>query len=62
MCKEQDYKMAIDFMQAVPQSMDRGKKYNWTCPLCGGMVTGSRSEYNRHLHAKCLGCGFAIMQ
>ncbi len=41
---------------------NRGKKIEYTCPLCGGTVSCSRSEYNGHVHAKCHDCGFAVIQ
>ena len=41
---------------------NRGKSFSFVCPLCGGIVNGIRSKYNGHVHAKCTGCGFGMME
>lgn len=41
---------------------NRGKSFSFECPLCGVTVNGSRSEYNGHVHAKCTGCGFGMIE
>lgn len=50
------------FVQLIQQDMERGKRYEWECPLCGGIVSGVRAEYNGHLHAGCDRCGVRIME
>jgi len=42
--------------------VDRGKAYNFECPVCGGNAMGIKAETNGHLHAICEGCGIKIMQ
>ena len=51
----------IDLFKAMPHNMTHGVQYTWPCG-CGGTVTGSRSAYNGHLHARCKTCDTAIME
>ena len=41
---------------------NRGKPFSFKCPLCGGIVSGMRSKYNGHVHAKCTDCGFGMIE
>lgn len=50
------------FLKAVPKDMELGKRYEWECPVCGGVVEGTQNKGNNHLHASCESCGMAISQ
>lgn len=41
---------------------NRGKKIEYTCPVCGGTVSCSRSESDGHVYAKCRDCGFTVIE
>ena len=43
-------------------AVERGKAYEFTCPICGGKAVGARAEINGHIHASCESCGIRIMQ
>lgn len=42
--------------------VEKGKPYEFTCPICGGAAIGARAELNGHIHAACEGCGIRIIQ
>ncbi len=58
----------VVFLKAISNNItadkpeNRGKVIEYTCPLCGGTVRCSRSEYHGHVHARCRGCGFGVME
>jgi len=51
----------LRFLQAVPE-MERGTIATWKCPLCNGVVAGTKSKLNGHIHVSCNSCGTRIMQ
>lgn len=56
------------FLKAVRKNIPEnkpenyGKVVNFTCPICGKTAACVRSEYNGHIHAKCEGCGSAVIE
>ena len=51
------------FVQAASEAcIERGKTYIFTCPVCGGEATASRSTYRGHISAECDKCGENVMQ
>ena len=59
---EIDFAPMVDFVRAIPRDMEPGKKYTWTCPLCGGTVTGSKSAYNGHRYISCADCKTVVRE
>ena len=51
----------VSFMVAASDAAkDRGKVYEFTCPLCGRTAKSARAKSNGHLHAVCE-CGIQFM-
>ena len=51
----------MSFMVAASDAVkDRGKVYEFTCPLCGRTAKAARAKSNGHLHAVCE-CGIQFM-
>lgn len=50
------------FLKAIPKDMESGKVYQWECPVCKGIVKGTRDKSNNHLNAQCESCGLAVRQ
>lgn len=51
----------VSFMVAASDAVkDRGKVYEFTCPLCGRTAKAARAKSNGHLHAVCK-CGIQFM-
>lgn len=46
----------------IEQDVKKGETTTFECPICGGEVTASRSEYNGHIHANCSKCGINLME
>lgn len=40
----------------------RGKTFEWKCPICGGKAVGGKARSNGHIHAKCNDCNMEVMQ
>lgn len=44
----------LKFLQVANDTCkEKGKIYEFECPLCHGMAEGTKSNYNGHLWAKC---------
>lgn len=41
---------------------ERGKQYEFECPLCKGVAQGFKNTYNGHLWAKCKKCDMNIIE
>lgn len=41
---------------------EKGKHYEFTCPICGCKAIAIKNTYNGHLRAKCEGCNMLIIQ
>lgn len=41
---------------------EKGKSYEFECPLCKGRAEGIKNNYNGHLWAKCEKCNMTIME
>ncbi len=55
----------FEFAKAVGASMkgvERGIVVSFECPVCQSTAQAVKSEYNGHVHAKCKGCGFELME
>ena len=55
----------FEFAKAVGTSMkgvERGIVVSFECPVCQSTAQSVKSEYNGHVHAKCKGCGFELME
>ena len=59
--KPMDIEDMVSFMVAASDAVkDRGKVYEFTCPLCGRTAKASKAKSNGHLYAVCK-CGIQIM-
>lgn len=47
---------------ASEQCKEKGKQYEFICPLCGGNAEGIKSSYNGHLWANCNSCGMNVIE
>lgn len=41
---------------------EKGKHYEFECPLCKSKAVAIKNTYNGHLWAKCNGCEVSVMQ
>lgn len=41
---------------------ERGKMYEFECPICKSKATAIKSSYNGHLWAKCENCDMNVSQ
>lgn len=41
---------------------EKGKGYDFKCPLCGGNAKAIRNTYNGHLWSRCGKCEMVVMQ
>lgn len=55
-----------DFFKFVKEASnackEKGKQYEFTCPLCGKKANVTRNSYNGHLWAKCENCNMQVIQ
>lgn len=56
------FSMVVDKNALSNERKNWGKSVEFECPLCNGTITCVRSTYNGHIHAKCSGCNFTIME
>lgn len=49
-------------LEADKTIIERGKPYEFTCPICEGKAIGVRAEIDGHIHAACESCGIRIIQ
>ena len=53
----------LKFLEVANQTIkEKGKIYEFECPLCGSKAECSRSIYNGHLFAKCKNCDMQIIE
>ena len=61
-----EYKEIDDFLKFVKTASnackEKGKQYEFTCPLCGKKANAIRDSYNGHLWAKCDNCDMQVIQ
>ena len=41
---------------------EKGKYYEFECPICKGKATSIRNTYNGHLWSKCESCDMLVIQ
>ena len=41
---------------------EKGKIYDFKCPLCNGNAKVTRNSYNGHLWSKCENCNMNVIQ
>ena len=41
---------------------ERGRIYEFKCPVCGEKAKGIKNDYNGHLFAECKKCDLKIME
>lgn len=55
-----------DFLEFIKVASDtckeKGKHYEFICPICGKKAEGIRNTYNGHLWAKCKNCDMSVIQ
>ena len=42
--------------------IEKGKNYEFECPICNGYAIGMKSRINGHIMASCSECGMRIRQ
>lgn len=53
----------LNFMEvAYDNCQERGKIYEFECPICKGKAKAIKSNYNGHLWAQCKGCDMNVIQ
>lgn len=43
-------------------AIERGKEYEFECPICKGKGIAIKNSYNGHLWAKCEECNMTIIE
>lgn len=55
-----------DFLKFIKTAEDvckeKGKNYEFICPLCGEKAQAIINDYNSHLWAKCDNCDMQVIQ
>lgn len=55
-----------EFMQFLQVASDtckeKGKEYEFECPICGEKARATKNNYNGHLWAKCNKCNIQIIE
>lgn len=55
-----------DFLKFLNVAYDtckeKGKHYEFTCPICNGKAQAIKNSYNGHLWAKCETCDMQVIQ
>jgi len=53
----------LNFMQVANDSCkERGKIYEFECPICKGKAKVSKASVNGHIHARCEKCDMKVIQ
>ncbi len=53
----------LKFLKVANETIkEKGKMYEFECPLCGDKAEGIKNTYNGHLFAKCKNCNMQIME
>ena len=53
----------LKFMEIASKTCEeKGKQYDFTCPICGGKAQAIKNTYNGHLWAKCEKCEMNAIQ
>ncbi len=53
----------LKFLEVANDTIkEKGKIYEFQCPLCGNKAEASRNLYNGHIFAKCKSCDMQIQQ
>lgn len=61
--EDKEIKDFIKFLEVANNACkERGKYYEFECPLCKGKAEGTKNSYNGHLWAKCNGCDMNVIQ
>ena len=61
--EEKDIKDFLDFLKyANDVCKEKGKIYEFECPICKGTAKAVKSSYNGHLHAECKECDLIIQE
>lgn len=61
--EDKEIKDTINFIKVANDvCKEKGKMYEFQCPICNGQAKAIKSDYNGHLHAKCEECDLTIME
>ena len=54
---------SLKFIKVANEAIkEKGKVYQFKCPLCGNKAEGIKNTYNGHLWAKCKNCDMQIIE
>jgi len=59
---EEDDKIFEFIKMADDITIEKGKEYEFECPICKGKGTAIKNSYNGHLYAKCEKCNMTIIE
>ena len=61
--KDEEIKDFLKFLKVADDTVkEKGKEYEFECPICKGKARGIKSTYNGHLWAKCEKCDMNIIE
>ena len=52
---------AFAFVAALNTAVQENRQ-EFTCPICGGDASWTRSQYNGHIHAGCTKCRIRVLE
>ena len=59
--RDSPYDSMVTFLKALNEAEGKDQR-EYSCPLCGGTVRWTKSEYNGHIFAKCDKCGIVVRE
>lgn len=61
--EDKEIEESLKFIKVASETCkEKGKQYEFACPLCNGKAEGIRNTYNGHLWAKCSNCDMNVIQ
>lgn len=61
--EDEEIKEFFEFLKVASDTCkEKGKHYEFVCPLCGNKAQAIRNTYNGHLWAKCSNCDMNVIQ
>lgn len=53
----------LEFLQVASNACkEKGKEYEFECPICKGKAKAIKNNYNGHLWAKCEKCDMNVIE
>ena len=61
--EEKDIQEFLQYLKVVDEvCKEKGKVYEFECPICKGKAKAIKNSYNGHLWSKCEKCDMNVME